>query len=81
MRDISDLLYSTGHQKCILDAYLQILSPESDENDVIKYYQSNMTAYALFGLVNAWIQRGYKETPEEMQELIRNSSVTQGDSK
>lgn len=81
MRDISDLLYSTGHQKCILDAYLQILSPESDENDVIKYYQSNMTAYALFGLVNAWIQRGYKETPEDMQELIRNSSVTQGDSK
>ena len=73
-RDINDLLYSTGHQNCILDAYLQILSPaEAEDDDVLAYYSSNFAAYALFGIVNAWILRGYKETPEEMERIMRQS--------
>ena len=31
-----------------------------------------MTAYALFGLVNAWILRGYQESPEEMERIVRD---------
>ena len=42
----------------ILDVYLQILRPEKQEEDVIAYYKSNETAYALYGVVNAWILRG-----------------------
>ena len=29
-----------------------------------------MTAYALYGLVNAWILRGYRETPAEMERIV-----------
>ena len=73
-REINDLLYSTGHQNCILDAYLQILAPDEDEDDdVLAYYARNFAAYALFGIVNAWILRGYKETPEEMERIMRRS--------
>lgn len=70
VRPISDLLYQAGHQNVILDAYLQILTPEQQTEDVDAYYQSNGIAYALFGLVNAWILRGYKETPEEMVSIL-----------
>ena len=71
IRDISDMLYAAGHQNVILDAYLQIVMPEPQE-DVGAYYRSNGIAYALYGLVNAWILRGYRETPEQMAGLILN---------
>lgn len=70
MREVSDLLYATGHQGCILDAYLQILRPDADGENALEYYRSNMTAYALYGLVNAWILRGYRETPAEMERIV-----------
>ncbi len=69
IRDISDMLYAAGHQNVILAAYLQIMMPEPQE-DVGDYYCSNAVAYALYGLVNAWILRGYRETPEQMARLI-----------
>ena len=72
MREVSDLLYATGHQNCILDAYLRILRPDEDTEDELEYYRSNMTAYALYGLVNAWILRGYRETPAEMERIVRD---------
>lgn len=70
MREVSDLLYAAGHQGCILDAYLQILRPDTSGEDTLEYYRSNMTAYALYGLVNAWILRGYRETPAEMERIV-----------
>lgn len=71
IRDISDLLYASGHQTVILDAYLQILTPESaEEEDVSEYYKNQGVAYALYGVVNAWILRGYKETTEQMVEIL-----------
>lgn len=70
IRDINDLLYRTGHQKVILDAYLKILDSGKQEEDITTYYKQNGTAYALYGIVNAWIMRGYKETPAQMVEIL-----------
>lgn len=66
IRDISDMLYAAGHQNAILDAYLQILVPKKLDEDLNTYYKNSAIAYALYGLVNAWILRGYKETPEQI---------------
>ena len=55
-----------------LDAYLRILRPDEDTEDELEYYRSKMTAYALYGLVNAWILRGYRETPAEMERIVRD---------
>ena len=71
IRPISDLLYATGHQHVILDAYLQIIVPVIEGADAKTYYLVQFLAYAVFGLMNAWVLRGYKETPEEMAEIIR----------
>lgn len=70
IRDINDLLYQVGHQNVILDVYLQILNPGKQEDDIITYYKQNGTAYALYGIVNAWILRGYKETPSQMVAIL-----------
>lgn len=70
IRDISDTLYRTGHQSVILDMYLQVLSPETQDDDVKTYYRQNGTAYLLYGIVNAWILRGYQETPSQMVAIL-----------
>ncbi len=70
IRDISDTLYRIGHQNVILDVYLQVLSPETQDDDVRTYYKQNGTAYLLYGIVNAWILRGYQETPSQMVAIL-----------
>lgn len=69
IRNINDLLYRAGHQKVILDVYLQVLNP-GQADDIITYYKQNGTAYALYGIVNAWILRGYQETPSQMVTIL-----------
>lgn len=73
IRELSELLYAIGRKNVILDAYLQIMGPRGNEENVREYYHSYTTAYAVFGLVDAWILRGYRETPGELEQLIRDN--------
>lgn len=75
IRDITDLLYQIGHQNVLLDFYLQIMNSGKQEEDIIAYYKQNGTAYALYGIVNAWILRGYQETPSEIVAILYNLQV------
>lgn len=76
IREISDMLYSCGHENAILMAYLQITGVDSAGNsdDVKAYYLNNAAAYALYGMANAWILRGYRETPAQMEEIARDNT-------
>lgn len=71
LRPINDLLYAAGHQNALLEAYMQILDPSCQQSNIKTYYLNNFLAYGVFGLVNAWILRGYQETPEEMERVIQ----------
>lgn len=73
-RAVSDLLFRAGHQNVILDAYLEILTPEFPDDYLKNYYGKYMVAYALLGLTKAWILREYRETPQEMAEIITQFS-------
>ncbi len=70
IRDITDMLYAAGHQNVILDAYLQILVSKNPGEDINAYYRNSAVAYALYGIVNAWILRGYQETPEQLVDTL-----------
>lgn len=75
IREINDMLYSCGHENAILMAYVQIAGIvfKSKSDDVKAYYASNAVAYTLYGMANAWILRGYKETPEQMEQIARDN--------
>ncbi|MGN1347465.1 MAG: TetR-like C-terminal domain-containing protein, partial [Acutalibacteraceae bacterium] len=40
------------------------------EATALECYQSRFYAYGVFGLLEEWIKRGFKETPEEMEKLF-----------
>ena len=76
IRDINDLLYQADRQNVLLEVYLQVLTPKKQEENIITYYKQNWTAYALYGIVNAWILRGYKETPSQMVAILYDLKET-----
>ena len=67
---ICELLYGTGHQEVILRFYLQGAAPVIAQADAKTYYFIQFITFGLFGLMNAWVLGGYKETPEEMAQIV-----------
>ena len=38
--------------------------------DAKTYYFIQFVTFGLFGLMNAWVLGGYKQTPEEMAQIV-----------
>ena len=69
-RPICDLLYSADRQYVILNFYLQEAASIVANADAKTHYFIQFITYGLFGLMNAWVLRGYKETPQEMAQIV-----------
>lgn len=70
IRPVFDLLYASGHQDVILRFYLQGAAPVIAQADAKTYYFIQFVTFGLFGLMNAWVLGGYKQTPEEMAQIV-----------
>ena len=60
-RPICDLLYSADRQYVILNFYLQEAASIVANADAKTHYFIQFITYGLFGLMNAWVLRGYKD--------------------
>ena len=74
IRDMLDLIYLRERQSAVYDAFQTVMYPQQDA-DTAGCYRSKFYAYALFGLLDEWILRGFNETPEEMVRISENISV------
>lgn len=70
IRPICDLLYSADRQYVILNFYLQEAASIVANVDAKTHYFIQFITYGLFGLMKAWVLRGYKETPQEMAQIV-----------
>ncbi len=69
IRHILNVVYASGMQSAIYDAFFAIMRP-SDSNIPLEVYKQRFYAYGLCGLLDEWVKRGYKETPQEMAEMV-----------
>ncbi len=69
IRDILALCYDRGLQSAVYDAFYSVMVPQAGE-DVLECYSGRFYSYGLFGLLDEWIKRGFRETPQEMQAYI-----------
>ena len=72
IRAIYNLIYESNLQSVIYDAFYQIIIPQH-KDDPIACYKSRFISHGLFGLLDEWIKREYKETPEEMARLFHST--------
>ncbi len=69
IKDLLALLYERGLQTAIYNSFHEIMTPQDSEN-ALECYEGSFYSHGLFGLLDVWIRRGFRETPREMQEYI-----------
>lgn len=80
IRDLLKTIYNAEIQSCIYDAFCVVMMPQYEVSP-LECYHSRFYAYGIFGLLEEWVKRDFKETPEEMTGLFyrvmndRNSGV------
>ena len=47
------------------------MTPSDRGDDTLTTYREKFYAHGLYGLLDEWVKRDFRETPEEMAELLR----------
>ena len=66
IRPVLDVIYASGMQEALHESFTRIMMPEEGHSWRELFY-----AHGLYGLLDGWIRRGYRETPEEMAGIVR----------
>ena len=74
IQNVLKTIYNAEMQHNIYDACCIVMLPQNDVT-ALDCYKFRFYAYGIYGLLDEWIKRDFKETPDEMVELfsvIRN---------
>lgn len=77
IRHILQIVYASGMQSAVYEAFYQVMMPQYSAN-AKDCYQARFFSYGLFGLVDEWVRRGFKESPDEMVEIFCQSIEDDG---
>ena len=69
IRSIVQTIYSANMQSTVYDAFYQVMMPQYGAN-AEECYKARFYSYGLFGLLDEWVKRGFKETPDEMVRIF-----------
>ena len=70
IKDILDVIHRAELQSCIYEAFYEVMMPQYGTN-AFECYESRFFSYALFGLLDEWIKRGFYESVEQMAENVK----------
>lgn len=59
-------------QNAVFDAFTAFMMPV-DKSDIGVWYKQKFYAYGLFGLLDGWVENGFKETPGEMKNMLESA--------
>ncbi len=71
IRHILTLVYKAGQQEALHESFYRIMTPPDREMDTLSTYREKFYAHGIYGLLDEWIKRDFRETPEEIAETIR----------
>ena len=69
IKELLELIYRRNLQSTVYDAFYDVMMPQYGTN-AFECYESRFYSYALFGLLDEWIKRGFYETVEQMVENV-----------
>ena len=69
IRCIVQTIYSANMQSAVYDAFYQVMMPQYGAN-AEECYKARFYSYGLFGLLDEWVKRAFKETPDEMVRIF-----------
>ena len=69
IKNLLELIYRRNLQSTVYDAFYEVMMPQYGTN-AFECYESRFYSYALFGLLDEWIKRGFYESVEQMAENV-----------
>ena len=69
IRHILAVVYAAEMQSTVYEAFYQIMMPQYDA-DAEACYWARFYSYGLFGLMDEWVKRGFRESAGEMVRLF-----------
>lgn len=70
IRDTLAVIYDAGLQTCVYDAFYQVMMPPRGA-DAAACYEARFYSYGLFGFLDEWIRRSFRETPGQLAGTFR----------
>ncbi len=71
IRDMLRTTYKSGKEDCVFEAFYKIMTPFK-EDDTKELYEKSFYSHGLFGLLDKWIKRDFKESPQEMVLILQS---------
>jgi hypothetical protein len=71
-KELYKLLYNTGLQGTIYDAFYSVIMKQQRSTPE-EYYKSRFLSYGVYGIVNEWVKRDFKEPPNDIAMILKNS--------
>ena len=65
-------VYAAGLEEAIHESFARIMVPPERTEDAAAAYRETFYAHGLYGLLDGWIRRDFRETPEEMAQMLRD---------
>ncbi|MGN0468477.1 MAG: TetR/AcrR family transcriptional regulator [Acutalibacteraceae bacterium] len=69
IKSVLNILYSSALETVVFDSFKTIMLRSDSSQLPEKWYREKFFSYGLYGLLDGWIRREYKETPEQMAEI------------
>lgn len=71
VRHILETVYRAGLQEAVHESFYQIMLTMEHEPDIPKLYRESFYAHGLYGLLDEWVKRGFREAPGEMAQMLQ----------
>ena len=78
IRHILTLVYQAEQQEALHESFYRIMVPSDHDADPQTAYREKFYAHGLYGLLDEWIKRDFRETPEEMANMLRRIVIGGG---
>ena len=73
IRDILTIVYAADLYSCVFDAFIQVMRKNHQKSsDKAACYRSAYHIHALFGVLNEWILRDFRENVDEMETIFHD---------
>ena len=70
IKHILSLVYAAGQQEALHESFYRIMCKKEDAGDALGIYREKFYAHGLYGLLDEWVKRDFRETPQQMANLL-----------
>ena len=68
-KDLYKLMYIRELQTTIYEAFYQVIIKQH-RSSPSEYYKSRFLSYGVYGIVDEWVKRDFRESPEELADIL-----------